>query len=139
MKSNNKNWLVTLFIFLGVLLPLTVSKAATFILDGVTCAEKGGDPVCGLCDFIQVFVNISDMILVASGVVGFLLFIYAGILYLLVPYKPDYVSKAKTMITSVVIGLVIVFGAYTIVSFTLKTIGYGGAWSVCSETPSPAR
>jgi hypothetical protein len=104
------------------------------ILKGVKCA--GNQAVCGLCDFIQVFANISELILAASGVVGFLLFVYAGLLFLLVPYKPDYVNKAKSTMVAVVIGLAIVFGAYTIVSFTLKTIGYKGVWSVCSETAS---
>ncbi len=102
------------------------------ILRGVKCAGGSG-VVCDLCDFFRVAINVSELIVAISGVIGFLLFIYAGILFLLVPYKPDYISKAKGMMVAVVIGLVIVFGAYTIVRFTITTIGYaGGDWAVCS-------
>lgn len=121
-----------------VVLPLAPVSATTYILQGVPCAQPfagsvGGsdgnvvqgakDILCGPCDLVLVLVNASNMMIALSGTIAVLIFIYAGVLYLTVGYKPDNAGKAKSAVTYAVIGLVLIFGAYTIVSVVLMSFG----------------
>lgn len=151
-----------------------VLAAPKFLLEGVKCAVGGaqapanvpGQPAstefiasvpCGLCDFIQVFVNAANMLVAFSGAIAILMFIYAGILYLSTSFKPEYGKQAKEIMKTTIIGLAFIFGAYTIMNFVILTL-VGGTpglsvlggktltnqgsrgWGVCAgyETSVPA-
>jgi hypothetical protein len=77
---------------------------------------------CGLCDFIQVFVNASNMIVAVSGAVAILMFVYAGLMYLTVSFNPANLEKAKGTLKAVIIGLAFIFGGYSIMNFVILTL-----------------
>jgi len=115
--------------------PVLADAPSSGILKGVECAGSGAPvdfggentsvykaaKICDLCDFVQVAVNVSDLIISISGVLAILIFIYAGLMYLTVSVKPDNAAKAKSAISAAVIGLVLIFGAYAIINFVLMT------------------
>jgi cellobiose-specific phosphotransferase system component IIC len=71
-----------------------------------------------LNDFIPENVgNIIDIILSFVGVVFFILIIYAGISWMTSQGNEQQITKAKGLLFNAIIGLVIVFAAYAIVSF----------------------
>lgn len=119
-----------------LVLPLAVIAEAptSGVLKGVKCAAPfsgsvgtgqtaGSIGLCGPCDLVMVLVNASDMMVGLSGSIAVLMFVYAGILYLTAGYKPENAGKAKSAATYAIIGIVIIFGAYTIVNVVLRTIG----------------
>ena len=61
--------------------------------------------------------NIIDIILSFVGVIFFILIIYAGISWMTSQGNEQQITKAKGLLFNAIIGLVIVFAAYAIVSF----------------------
>gem|GEM_PF-5104709 len=147
----------------GLALAMTGSVLAapptSGIFKGVECADSSGDPVkfgdkntsysaaklCNPCDFVQVAVNVSNLIVGISGTLAILIFIYAGLMYLTASVKADNATKAKAAISAAVVGLVLIFGAYAIINFVLMTFVGGEegmgvlyritgqeSWGVCS-------
>ncbi len=130
----------------------------TGIMAGVKCAGSGAvsgvgqnssvynqAESCGLCDFVLIFINVANMIVALSGAMAVLMFVYAGVMYLTASMKPENANKAKDAIKATFIGLVIVFGAYTLINFivitfiggtqnmsALSSITKMGAWGVCT-------
>lgn len=153
-------------LFLSIVPVLATDGVPTSgLLKGVPCAGTGqvvppiagqpgstykAAPICGLCDMIRVAVNLSDMIVSVSGAIAVLIFVYAGIMYLMVGIKPEYAAKAKGAITAALIGLVFIFGGYALINFTIMTLlggdsnmgnlysitGQSGSWGVCATPPA---
>jgi hypothetical protein len=134
--SSLKTILSTLAIVVIMSSPLVVLAGAptSGVLKGIKCATPfagsvgdGGTAtkieVCGPCDLVLVLVNASDMMVGLSGSIAVLMFVYAGILYLTAGYKPENAGKAKLAATYAITGIVIIFGAYTIVNVVLRTLG----------------
>jgi len=99
-----------------------VSRADAGIMVGVCedCFENGN---CQLEDLMQVFVNISDYILGIVGALALLLFVIGGFLFLISGGASKRVEQGKKMITGAAIGLLIVFGAYLLVTAIESTLG----------------
>lgn len=127
MKSFRlRNYFFLILLLAGLALPLFNVSATSLsgsLLAGVECANYGSQEDCKICDMIQVLVNASNIIIAISGVIALLMFVYAGLLYLTVSAKPDHVKKAKDVLVTTVIGIVLIFGAYTIVNFVLSAFG----------------
>lgn len=142
--------------------PVFAKVPESGILKGVPCAGTGEQisgvpgqlgstyleaPKCGLCDMIRVAVNLSDMIVSVSGAIAVLIFVYAGIMYLMVGIKPDYAAKAKGAVSAALIGLVFIFGGYALINFLIMSLiggdsnmgnlysitGQTGSWGVCAD------
>jgi zinc transporter ZupT len=81
-------------------------------------------PACELCHIFVLFDNIVKFILqsVVPPVAGLMLII-AGIMFFAAAGDSAKTNKAKSIITSVVIGLLIVYGAYLLVSLFFMSIG----------------
>jgi hypothetical protein len=108
--------LVILFFAFGL-----VPKAAQAQL--VPCGGLN-QPDCELCHIFVLFDNIVKFILqsVVPPVAGLMLII-AGIMFFAAAGDSAKTNKAKSIITSVVIGLLIVYGAYLLVSLFFMSIG----------------
>ncbi|MBU4257117.1 pilin [Patescibacteria group bacterium] len=91
-------------------------------------AEKGDYT---LNDFIQLAVNISKWLLGITGSLALLAFIYGGVVFLISAGNTEMVARGKKIIIGAVIGLVIVFASYTIISFvfTAFEVPGGGNWA----------
>lgn len=70
------------------------------------------------------------------GVVFLVIIVWGGFLWMTARGNEQQVEKAKNLITSAVIGLVIIAGGYAITNFVLTQII--GATSGASEAPAPA-
>jgi hypothetical protein len=88
----------------------------------VPCGSDGNP--CELCHIFVLFDNIVKFILqnVVPPVAGLMLII-AGIMFFAAAGDSAKTNKAKSIITSVVIGLLIVYGAYLLVSLFFMSIG----------------
>jgi len=94
------------------------------LIDG--CQQYCGE--YGVNDFVLLAKQASDIILGLSGSLALLAFIYGGVMFLISSGNNEQVSKAKSILMGAVIGLVIVFISFTIVSFVFKGLGIENAW-----------
>lgn len=94
----------------------------------VPCGGTGNDP-CEFSDLIVLAQRIIQFLIVISVPIAAGLFSYAGYLYITAAGNPGQVSKAHNVFISVVIGFMIVLGAwllvYTLANTLFKT-GEGG-------------
>ncbi|MEY4722780.1 MAG: Type secretion system pilin [Candidatus Parcubacteria bacterium] len=81
--------------------------------------EKSGFASRGLPDLIGSFVQQAMGLL---GIVLVCLVIYAGFLWMTAQGDPDKIKKSKSIITSAVIGLVLIFAAYSITGFVVDAL-----------------
>ena len=86
-----------------------------------------------LNDFLKITINVSRWILGITGSLALLMFIYGGVMFLISSGSSEKVTQAKGIIVGAVVGLVIVFAAYTIISFTFKAMGL--KWKGTTEQP----
>ncbi|HLD81842.1 MAG TPA: pilin [Patescibacteria group bacterium] len=83
------------------------------------CVDQGD---CSVCDFIIVFSNVARLILGITGAFALLLFIIGGFMLIISQGNQERVEKGKKILTSTVIGIVIVLGAWQTVRIVLITI-----------------
>jgi hypothetical protein len=75
-----------------------------------------------LSDLMQLFVNISEIILGLTGIVLLGVFVYAGFLYVTSRGESEQVTKAHRMWQGTLVGLAIIFCAYAVISYTVSVI-----------------
>ncbi len=128
--------------FLGVVLASTVFfsvspavSAESTILPGTSgtgynCGQCGGDAGCkqycgdyDLNDFTAILIAVAGWILRISGSLALLAFVFGGVMFLVSAGSSEKVNKAKSIITSAIIGLVIVFVSYMIIGFVFRATG----------------
>ena len=115
-----------------VLIPLITNAGL------VPCGEEGNP--CQLCHFFVLIDNVIDFVLiqlvpplaVLMLVIGGIMFVGATLEFL--PGGPTLLSDAKKLMTSVIIGLIIIYGGWIIIGLFLSTIGLsevaGGAGEI---------
>jgi hypothetical protein len=82
----------------------------------------GGEAGLGTEALPQVISGIIAVILSTLGVIAVLIILWGGFLWMTAAGEPDKVDKAKKLIVSGIIGLVIIFAAYAIASFVLGAV-----------------
>ena len=76
---------------------------------------------CKLCHFFVMFDGIIDFVLINIIVpIAVLMIVVGGVMFLFAGANPNLVAKGKSIMTSVVIGLIIIFGAWLFISFFLS-------------------
>jgi len=90
---------------------------AAGLWDNISCKESGN---CQLNDFVQIGINVANMILGIVGGLALLMFIYGGVMMIISAGKSEQTEKAKSILKNAIIGIIIVFAAWTIISFTYK-------------------
>lgn len=102
----------------------------------VTCSG----PDCDVCDVVQTANNLIRLLIQIGLVVGVLLFAYGGFIMVTSAGNQSQVGKAKSIFLNVVIGFVILLGAWLIVDTIMKTFAKGdqrfGTWN---ELTCPAQ
>ncbi len=141
--KNQKLALLFLIIFLGSLFSPLVSLAlnsyqvddTTVYYEGlIPCGKSKDIPLapgeseevrmpCQLCHFFVMFDGIVDFVLKLVIVIAVLMLTIGGFMFLFAGGDPGILAKAKSILTSVAIGLVIIFGAYLIIGTILQVIG----------------
>lgn len=93
----------------------------------------GGQPDCDLCHLWELGSNIINFISFNLALpIAALLFVGAGVMLLISGGNEQRVGLAKSIFTSTVIGLVIIFTSWLLVDTLFKTLAIGkfsGAWN----------
>ena len=118
---------------LGGLLILPLFSSAKGL---VPCGGAEEDP-CNLCYFFQMFKNIIDFIMVPLvPIVAVLMLVIGGAMFFFSAGNPGNVARARSVITSTVLGVIIVYVAWILVNMFFAAIGVadwtgllGGGWS----------
>lgn len=87
------------------------------------CASGDQTKAADLNCLLEVGVNVVKLILGLSGSVVLIYFLYGGFLWLTSAGSADQVKKGKSVVVNAVIGLVIIFGAYTLIQFAVTALG----------------
>lgn len=77
---------------------------------------------CSLNTFIALGVSLSNIILGLVGALTLAMFIYGGVVLLISGGNSEKISKGKEIILGSVVGLLIVFGSYTIITFVVNDV-----------------
>jgi len=87
-----------------------------------------------LNDILTIAVDASKWILGIVGSLTLIMFIYGGFTFLISAGSSDKIGEAKKIITAAVVGLIIVFSSYLIISFVIGSLGL--KWSGEAVTPA---
>ncbi len=112
MKLNRK--LLAGVISVGVLaLPLAASA--------LTIENVGGTLTLGSADLKQTVLNIITFVLGLLGLIAVIMILYGGFIWLTAGGNEDKVSSAKRIISSAIVGLVVILISWAIVNFVVKS------------------
>ncbi|MFH1661601.1 MAG: hypothetical protein ABIA02_00680 [Candidatus Falkowbacteria bacterium] len=78
-----------------------------------------------LNDIVGILPIVAKFILSIVGSLSLLAFVYGGVMFIISSGSVEKVTKAKGIIVSAVIGLIIVFVSYTIIGFIFTSLGIG--------------
>lgn len=92
---------------------------------GADPCECRGTGRCTLENVLQVLVNISVLILGLSGSILLLFLFYGGMLWITAHGNENMISQGKRVITGAITGIVIIFGAYTVINLLIKVLLFG--------------
>ena len=108
-------------------------------LGGLVPCGNPDQPACNECYIIVLVINLLNfMILTIAPALALLAFLYAGFVYAFSGGSDSRITAAKTVLWNVVIGSLIVFGAYFIVDTVIKVVtsnASGQSFSVANLGP----
>lgn len=87
----------------------------------VACTKTGD---CEIADLVQQAVNFARWLMGLAGALFLLVFVYGGAMYVMSFGRSDMVTKGKTALTRGAMGVVLVMGAWTIVTYVADSLGY---------------
>lgn len=105
----------------ALLLMAPLAAAAQIVL--LPECTKTGD--CGITDMLAVFLNVAEYLLGISGAVALGFFVYGGFKYILSRGDSGKVKEATGVLTSAVVGIVIIFLSGVLVRFTTQALTGG--------------
>lgn len=92
-----------------------------------------GTTMCNLCDFWQMGDNIVNFIILYLAIpIGALLFVVAGVTFLVAGGNEQRLALAKTIFLDTLIGLLIVFCSWLLINTIFNSLASGefsGAWN----------
>lgn len=129
---------------LGFMLVLMASALLLFVPDQALAASatatisEGLDTAAGdsYSTELTVSVFVGNMIrtlLAATGIIFLIITVYAGILYMTAQGDDSKIKKAKSMLTSSVIGLIIIVGAYAITRYVVDALSEAATVTTTTE------
>lgn len=118
-KNSMSKKIIFLFILAGFLLLPAVSSAEGL----VPCGGEGEDP-CTLCHFFVLLENIIDFVFInLVPPVAMLMLAIGGFMFFFAGGDPGNLARAKSIITTTVLGLVIVYLSFIVIGIFLLSIG----------------
>lgn len=92
----------------------------------VPCGREG-TPSCTLCHFWKLANNIIDFLIFGLAIPAtILLFVFAGFTFLTSAGSEERIKKARSIFTNTVIGILIVFVSWLVVSTIIKKVANPG-------------
>lgn len=105
---------LTILILVLVLFPVQKTFAASGLFSGIEgCLDKGD---CTLCQFLTLFVNITNVITSIIGGLALVYFVYAGFGLIQSFGSAEKVKEAKDSLVGTLFGIVIVLGSWILVN-----------------------
>lgn len=119
MKIKKIITLSLIILFLFVIVPSV--SADSLVTDDLSkrCASAEG---CDLCDFVDLFVNASNILLGLSGTFSVLMFVYGGIIMITAYGNESRVNWGKDILIATVMGIFIVLFAWTFVNLIIGAL-----------------
>lgn len=77
---------------------------------------------CTICDLQALAQNLLNWFVVFSIIVAAVLFVYAGVLYVMSPGNPAHVAKGHRVFLNTLLGIVIILAAYLLIDVVMKTL-----------------
>lgn len=129
LKTKKIFFLISFVLLLGVFAPFgfdwKINNSPNFLnqaqAQGGVVSCSGAD--CELNDFTITAVKIARWILGVVGGLALLMFIYGGVMLLISGGNQQRVEQGRQILTNAVIGLVVVFLTYMIISLVLSALG----------------
>lgn len=118
--------LLTVGVTALVAIPAFAAGSADYgTIPSLSSINKGvsGSAVFGSSNLSEIIAGVISVILGFLGVITVLIILWGGFIWMTAAGEPDKVDKAKKMIYSGIIGLVIIFAAYAIANFVMSAIG----------------
>ncbi len=107
----------------SIVLFLLLSPLRAGAQNGLVPCGTAGNP-CTLCHLFELFSNIVTFVLVTVvPPIATLFLVWAGILFYTAGGDSGKITAARNVITSVIIGIVIIYGAHFFVSMILNALG----------------
>lgn len=78
---------------------------------------------CQLSDLMNVVVRATQIILGLTGTVALVAFVYGGFMFLISAGSSEKVNQAKGIIKGAIIGIIVVFLSFSIISLIFKALG----------------
>jgi hypothetical protein len=92
--------------------------------NGLVPCGGPNEPPCQICHLFVMLDKIIDFVLFYIVFpVAILLIVIGGGMFILSIGKPEYINKAKSILSSVIIGLVIIFSSWLVVNMFMTGIG----------------
>ncbi len=118
---------IALLLILGLLIGSHLASAQGIVpsASGVPSCENLSATECGdyeINDFIVLTINISRWILGIVGSLTLVMFVWGGVMFIISGGASDKISQARKIIVAAVVGLIIVFSSWLIISFSISTI-----------------
>ena len=129
MLKNPKNYFITLFalaLFFSLAAPVLAANEPWFKLVPDECAKDQTIDTCGLSAMFKTIIKVSNLILMLTGSVALLMFMYGGARWILAAGKQEWIQTGTAAMTATVIGIVIILTSWLIVNFTIIALT-GGA------------
>ena len=123
IKVNKLNGFISILTILVSGLFLLVSDALANARSGLNIAAGENGANLSKADVPSVIGSVIGAVLSFVGVLFLGLMIYGGLLWMTAQGNEQQVTKAKDLIVSAVIGLVIVMSAYAITAFVGQSLG----------------
>lgn len=131
LKLMKKVFLI-IFLFLFLILVIPINANAACPTEGlVPCGTE--DCPCQFCHFFVLFDNIVRFVLFnLVPPIAVLMLVIAGVMFFTATGSPEKINEAKKIITSTVLGLLIIFAAWIIINTVFMFIGVAG-WTGLRE------
>lgn len=114
----------------------------TAVAAGLVPCGGIGQSSCQTCDVVKLTNNVFQWLVIVLGTFAAIIIIYAGVKLVTSGGNQSAMESAKSMITNVIIGYVIILAAWLAIDFGMKTLideGSFGVWNEvqCSTTEVP--
>lgn len=96
-----------------------IAHAQPQLVGDIACTETGN---CTPCDFLQIFVNASNILVGLSGTFAVLMFIYGGIVMITAYGNDSRITWGKNIIIATVIGIGIVLFSWSIINILIGSL-----------------
>jgi hypothetical protein len=113
-----------------------LAPTAVYGADLVPCGDASWED-CQICQLQVLAMNIMELFVVLVVILAAILFVNAGVLYVLSPSNISNISKAHKLFFNTLVGLIIVLVAWMVISFIMGGLlndGYVADWTnaLCS-------